>query len=137
MRWKTVVPLALPHMMTADTVVTNTKDGQQVLLPQGAWVLPNLYAMDQDPLRFARPGMFDPQRHLQRDEGEHLQLKPDDTVAFGSGKRRCVGEAFASISVQVVVAHMIWLFDVQRKGCDESELNANIYGSQSTSCVRF
>lgn len=125
MRWKTVVPLAVPHMATADTVVQGAK-GEEYLLPKGAWIMPNLHMMDHDASRFDAPTDFDPQRHF----ADNKKLKPDETVAFGIGKRRCVGEIFAQINIQLVIAHVIWLFQVQRADGDRSVLNDQTYGGE-------
>jgi hypothetical protein len=77
-RWQPVVPLGVPHRLSADDV----HDGY--FIPKGSIVIPNIWKMTHDERAYERPMQFRPERFL----GEHPERDPRELV-FGFG-RRCV-----------------------------------------------
>ena len=55
-RWLPVLPLSIPHAVTADDVYKG------YFIPKGATVFGNAWAIHMDPMRYANPTVFDPDR---------------------------------------------------------------------------
>ncbi|MEU2795469.1 cytochrome P450 [Streptomyces sp. NPDC007117] len=71
------------------------------LLPQGADVLVSPYALQRDPEVFPDPGRLDPDRWLPE------RLTPaqrQSFLAFGAGRRRCMGEFYGMTETTLAVA---------------------------------
>ena len=100
-------PMGIPHVMTEDGIC----DGY--LVPKGAFVMPCIWEMLNNPAVYANPERFDPDRYLSpRDE-------PDPrSEVFGFGRRRCPGRLFADSSVFLVVAQTLAAFNI-RKAVDK------------------
>ncbi|KAH7884392.1 cytochrome P450 [Phlebopus sp. FC_14] len=101
LRWHPVFPLGLPHYTTKNDVY----DGYHI--PEGCVVLANLWAMSRDEIRYPDPTEFKPERFF-KSEG----VLNDDTVslAFGFGRRVCVGRYFADASLWIAIVHLLAAF---------------------------
>ncbi|RPD55083.1 cytochrome P450 [Lentinus tigrinus ALCF2SS1-7] len=102
-RWHTVVPLAVPHSVTADDVYNG------YFIPKGATVIGNLYTMLKDPEMFPEPDVFRPERFA---DAETQDSRVAD-LPFGFGRRHCAGMHVAQQSIYIVVARILWAFDVE------------------------
>ena len=67
-------------------------------LPAGVTVMPAITLMHENPALFSEPLRFKPERFLDGDEGGTYAWIP-----FGGGRRRCLGAAFASLEMRVVL----------------------------------
>ncbi|MFJ7200781.1 MULTISPECIES: cytochrome P450 [unclassified Streptomyces] len=72
----------------------------QVSLPAGEQVLWSPYALHRDPVLYPDPLRFDPDRWLP----ERPQPPRGAFIPFGSGKRMCIGDAFAWTEGTVITA---------------------------------
>jgi cytochrome P450 len=72
-------------------------------LPAGAWVLANIYGMHHAPERFPDPERFDPDRF---EPAAAKQLPRGVFLPFGDGPRICVGNHFALMEGQIVLASL-------------------------------
>jgi cytochrome P450 len=70
-------------------------------IPGGSIVLLSTYAAHRDPRIFENPEAFDPERFLRRPES---QLPRFAYFPFGGGPRICIGNAFALMEAQLVLA---------------------------------
>jgi len=106
LRYNPVVPLSLPHAAMKDDVYEGFH------IPKGAILIANLWAMSNDESRYPNPRAFIPERFLN-DDGS---LKPDDVehIAFGFGRRMCVGRHFADTSLWSVMAKVLAVFKILR-----------------------
>lgn len=102
---------AVPHATTADD---RYKD---FLIPKGAGVMNNAWAINMDPSRAPSPRSFDPGRHKE----DQLSLydsasNPDgtkrDQFTFGAGRRICPGMHVAERSLFLGISRMLWAFDI-------------------------
>jgi cytochrome P450 len=73
-------------------------------LPAGASVAICLYVLHRHPSVWRDPERFDPDRFAA---GAVKKLPPCAYVPFGAGFRTCVGEAFATMEAQLVLARML------------------------------
>ncbi|KAF8033912.1 hypothetical protein BT93_C0250 [Corymbia citriodora subsp. variegata] len=76
-------------------------------IPMNARVLIHAYAIGRDLRYWTNPEKFEPERFMSVDyKGMHYQLLP-----FGSGWRICPGMAFATASVELMLASLLYHFD--------------------------
>ncbi|GAC1341464.1 MAG: hypothetical protein NVSMB23_13030 [Myxococcales bacterium] len=76
-------------------------------IPAGSIVLVSTWAAHRDPRIFENPEAFDPERFLRRPEA---QLPRFAYFPFGGGPRVCIGNAFAQMEAQLVLAHLAQRF---------------------------
>ncbi|GJE98982.1 cytochrome P450 [Phanerochaete sordida] len=105
LRWRPPLPLALPHR----TVAADAYNGFHI--PAGSLVIGNAWAILHDPLVYADPDTFAPERFLDA----HGALRgdvPAPRAAFGFGRRVCPGRHFAGDLVWLALAGVLAAFDV-------------------------
>ncbi|EIW84435.1 cytochrome P450 [Coniophora puteana RWD-64-598 SS2] len=105
LRWRPVVPLAIPHVAANEDVY----DGY--LIPKGAVIMPNLWAMSQDSTKYPSPETFNPERFLDA-TGKLTTDTPN--FAFGFGRRVCPGRHLASGSVWIAIAQILAAFSIEK-----------------------
>ncbi|KAK7400642.1 hypothetical protein VNO78_11871 [Psophocarpus tetragonolobus] len=91
------------------------------VIPEGALILFNVWAVGRDPKYWNRPLEFRPERFLETGaegevtpidlRGQHFQLLP-----FGSGRRMCPGVNLATSGMATFLASLIQCFDLQVVG---------------------
>ncbi|KAF7348403.1 O-methylsterigmatocystin oxidoreductase [Mycena sanguinolenta] len=105
LRWKTIIPLALPHATSEDNIY------EGYFIPKGTTVLPNVWAMVHDESRYPDPDKFNPERFLNADG----QLNADDHIlAFGFGRRICIGRHAADATVWATIVSILSTFDIEK-----------------------
>lgn len=87
------------HVMIRMAVRDTTLGGYHV--PRGAFVLLDAYAMHHRPDYFADPQLYDPQRFTAENEDA---LPRYAYLPFGTGPRVCIGQHFALMEAQLVLA---------------------------------
>jgi cytochrome P450 family 110 len=70
-------------------------------VPEGEIAVVNLLAILGDPDVFPEPGLFRPERFLQR------QYSAAEFVPFGGGQRRCLGAAFAEAEIAIALGTIL------------------------------
>ncbi|MSP59199.1 MAG: cytochrome P450 [Myxococcales bacterium] len=75
--------------------------------PAGTIVWPCIYLTHRRPDLWPAPEEFRPERFL----GE-AKVSPNHFFPFGGGRRRCIGMAFASLEMQVVLAELLMTCDL-------------------------
>jgi cytochrome P450 len=73
-------------------------------IPGGAMVLFSLYALHRDPMYFAEPEVFDPDRWVPA-KAKHIPREA--YLPFGTGVRGCIGEPFAWAESIVIMATLM------------------------------
>ncbi|TFK74834.1 cytochrome P450 [Pluteus cervinus] len=102
MRFYPILPLSVPRAALHDDVVGG------YFIPKGTVVWTNIWAMTHDPNVYEDPDEFRPERFLNPDGS----LNNDDKVlAFGFGRRICVGRHLADSAVWLTIAAVIATFD--------------------------
>jgi cytochrome P450 len=77
------------------------------VLPEGTFVDPAIALVHADPARYPEPDVFRPERFVDH--------HPDPAVwlPFGGGNRRCLGAAFASAELRVVLGEVLRRVDLE------------------------
>jgi cytochrome P450 len=73
-------------------------------LPRGSWVAMFPYVLHRDPRWFPEPERFDPERFAP---GRVEQVPPLAYVPFGAGPHACIGNAFASMEMVLILATVL------------------------------
>lgn len=114
LRWRPAVVLGLPHATTRADVYNGFR------IPEGTVVMGASYLINRNPEFFPSPNTFAPSRFLHSsdpryDEKFAVGVFPGQHghAGFGWGGRVCVGADLATNSVWIVLAKLVWAFDVE------------------------
>lgn len=77
------------------------------LLPAGMAVAPATVLAHHNPTTFPEPELFRPERFIER------SYSPFEYMPFGGGHRRCIGAAFASYEMAIVLGTLIKRFEFE------------------------
>jgi cytochrome P450 len=104
-RWRPVGPEGVPHLNREET----TYDGYTI--PKGSVIVPNVWTISREEALFGPDtDEFVPDRWLEKDG---MTLKSLPAPAFGYGRRTCPGRYFARNVIWIVVAQLLWSFDIK------------------------
>uniref|UniRef100_A0A1B0DCH2 Uncharacterized protein n=1 Tax=Phlebotomus papatasi TaxID=29031 RepID=A0A1B0DCH2_PHLPP len=121
MRFETLVPSSIPHKALVDCKFMGYD------IPEGAFVIPGLYALHTDTKVWGDPEVFRPERFIGEDG--KLSLKLDKSLPFGAGKRLCAGETFARNTLFLMIAALAQNFNIRQPPSDRlPDLSKNYTG---------
>ncbi|KAF8956228.1 cytochrome P450 [Flammula alnicola] len=103
-RWRPVSAGGFAHKATKDIIWEN------YLIPKGAAVVGNVWAVGRDPEYFPDPEKFNPQRWIDENGKIREELR---AYTFGFGRRVCPGQHMATASVFINTALVQWAFNVK------------------------
>ncbi|XP_078657794.1 cytochrome P450 1A1-like [Branchiostoma floridae x Branchiostoma belcheri] len=103
LRFGIVVPIAIPHATTVDTTLRGYE------IPEGTWIMPNLWNVVRDPEIWGDPDFFRPERFLDGD-GKVLP-KPSALLPFSAGRRACPGEPMARADIFLLLGGLVQKFN--------------------------
>lgn len=104
-RWRPAGPEGVPHLNKEES----TYNGYTI--PKGSVIIPNVWTISREEAVFGPdPDDFIPDRWLGED-GKTLKDLP--AAAFGYGRRACPGRYFARNVIWIVVAQLLWSFDIK------------------------
>ena len=82
-------------------------------IPNDTMIVTTLGEIHNDPDYFPQPQKFDPQRYLSLDDDNNLKFTPHPRVVpFGMGKRRCLGENLARMSLYKFFTSIIQRYEI-------------------------
>ncbi|KAJ5671879.1 hypothetical protein N7507_001006 [Penicillium longicatenatum] len=103
-RWRPAGPEGVPHLNREEV----TYNGYTI--PKGSIVIPNVWTISREEALFGpKPDDFIPDRWL----GEDGKLQAFPPAAFGYGRRTCPGRHFARNVIWIVIAQLLWSFDIK------------------------
>jgi cytochrome P450 len=91
LRRRPVLPNAAPRLVMQEIEVGGWR------YPPGACLVPHAYLIHHDPAIYPDPYAFRPERFLDQPPGTYTW------IPFGGGRRRCLGAAFATVEMKVVL----------------------------------
>jgi cytochrome P450 len=91
LRRRPVLPNAAPRLVMEEIEVGGRR------YPPGVCLVPNAYLIHHDPSIYPEPYAFRPERFLDQPPGTYTW------IPFGGGRRRCLGAAFATVEMKVVL----------------------------------
>ncbi|XP_029986738.1 cytochrome P450 1A1 [Sphaeramia orbicularis] len=101
LRHSSFLPFTIPHCTTKDTSLNG------FFIPKDTCVFVNQWQVNHDPELWKDPSSFNPDRFLSPDGTEVNKLEGEKVIAFGMGKRRCIGEVIARNEVYLFLAIII------------------------------
>ncbi|PIK55290.1 putative cytochrome P450 2U1 [Apostichopus japonicus] len=107
MRCATIVPLGVPRVTARDTRICGYD------LPKGTEVWLNEYAIHNDVNLWEEPNLFRPERFLNASRDSILTEKRNQLVAFGLGRRICVGKKLAEVELFIVFSNLFKRYRVR------------------------
>ncbi|KAJ6508744.1 cytochrome P450 [Mycena sanguinolenta] len=118
LRWRPVLPLGVAHASSVDDIYNG------YFIPKGATVISNIWAMTRDESIYLKPDQFNPDRFFTADG----KLNDDDTIlAFGFGRRLCVGRHTADASVWGTIVSVLSTFNIAKaKDATGKEINIDL-----------
>ncbi|KAI0749864.1 cytochrome P450 98A3 [Daedaleopsis nitida] len=106
LRWHIVTPFGLPHSVVADD------EYHGYVIPGGATIVANVWAISRDTETYPDPENFLPERFLDTDGHLDVEGKDPASFMFGFGRRICPGRYFAESSLFAICASVLWAFDI-------------------------
>ena len=105
MRWRPVAVLGgQPHASIKDDVYKG------YLIPKGATIMGNLWAIHSNPDDFPQPNHFRPERFLDGSLAQYPQAQGHSS--FGWGRRVCPGQIVAEQGLFITISRILWAFKI-------------------------
>ncbi|CAL1288186.1 unnamed protein product, partial [Larinioides sclopetarius] len=104
-RYGSIVPLSGTRFASQDIPV------QDYIIPKGAEITANLWAIHNDPTYWEEPEVFRPERFLSAD-GTKLLKPSTNYVPFSVGKRNCPGETIALMEILFYFTETVKNFEI-------------------------
>ncbi|KAH8834460.1 cytochrome P450 [Flagelloscypha sp. PMI_526] len=111
LRWNCVMPMAIPHTATQDDIWVSPR-GISYMIPKGAMVIGNAWALSRDESTYPNPDAFIPERYLTKDGQYNLEAPYPDYV-FGFRARICPGRWMAEDMVFIAAASILTAFRLE------------------------
>ncbi|KAI0536666.1 cytochrome P450 98A3, partial [Xylaria digitata] len=123
LRWRSVAIIGgQPHAPTQDDYYKGW------LIPKGAWIQGNIWAIHHHEREFPDPDRFNPNRFLAGHPDGRPFPGEKGYMTFGWGRRVCSGQALAERGIWITVARILWGFNVQKKkGPDGQPIEVDIF----------
>lgn len=139
LRWRAPVTVGVPHATTEDDVYEGW------VIPKGTSIISNTWAINHNPAFFPSSHTFAPERYLPPSDarfnhslvGEEFPDKWGHGT-FGWGCRVCSGADLAMSSLRIVIAKLVWAFDIKGLGGEVYDVDAFESGTTEAEeiCVR-
>ncbi|GMN30635.1 hypothetical protein TIFTF001_002891 [Ficus carica] len=114
-------PLLVPRKTTESVEVGG------YYIPVGTRILINAWAIQRHPDSWDRPEEFIPERF----EDGQVDFKGQEYfqfIPFGFGRRRCPGIKFGIVSIEYIIANLLYWFDWKLPGEEEDLDMSEVYG---------
>ncbi|KAK1605381.1 hypothetical protein QYE76_029054 [Lolium multiflorum] len=108
-------PLLLPRETREDSEIMGYH------IPKGTNIYVNAFAISRDPKYWDNPAEFRPERFVNSSmnyEGTYFEFTP-----FGSGRRICPGMLFATSTMEIALANLLYHFNWQLPGGDHVDMS--------------
>ncbi len=104
-------------------------------IPAGSWIVVSPTVSQMIPEIFAEPERFDPDRYAPPREEDKRDFA---FIAFGGGRHKCLGNAFAILQIKAILAMLIGQYDFELGG-DEvtSDFHGLVIGPKEPCRVRY
>ncbi|KAI0036365.1 cytochrome P450 [Vararia minispora EC-137] len=122
LRWRPILPLGMPHRVREHDWYNGA------FVPAGTTAFVNVWLCNTDPAAYgADARAFRPERHLEGPPPP--ETREEGHVAFGFGKRVCVGRHVANNSLFINIATLLWAATIApAKSADGTEIPIDVDG---------
>ncbi len=115
-----LVPFSVVHKASEDAIL-----GGKYFIPKATEIYSYLDPVMNDPKEFPNPHVFDPTRHIK--DGK-FQAHPM-IVPFGVGRRRCMGEPLARMSLYLFLTGILSNFNLAKVSEDDKPSLERVFGA--------
>ncbi|XP_009874515.1 PREDICTED: cytochrome P450 1A4-like [Apaloderma vittatum] len=131
-RHSSFLPFTIPHSTTKATVLNG------YYIPKDTCVFINQWQVNHDEKLWKDPSTFNPERFLNAAGTEINRTESDKVLAFGLGKRRCIGESIGRWEVFLFLATVLQQLDISLCPGEEVDITPQ-YGltMKYKKCDRF
>jgi cytochrome P450 len=119
-RWRHILPTGVPHATDRDDYYNG------YLIPKGSIIVPLFMAMREDERLFESPADFLPERWIGKSQAGN----------FGYGRRICPGRFIARNSLTIVIARLLWGFNIRPKDGKRLVLDESMFTTDFVSKPR-
>uniref|UniRef100_A0ACD5YLE4 Uncharacterized protein n=1 Tax=Avena sativa TaxID=4498 RepID=A0ACD5YLE4_AVESA len=100
-------PLLVPHLSMANCNING------YMVPSGTRAIINSWALARDPSGWERAEEFMPERFMKGGSAAAMDHKGNDFLylPFGTGRRMCPGMNFATVTIEIMLANLMYHFD--------------------------
>ncbi|TFK41776.1 cytochrome P450 [Crucibulum laeve] len=106
LRWQPAAPQAFPHRLMEDDVYEGYS------FPAGTIFIANSWAMLHDEKNYPDPMTFKPERFLNSKGEMNPEICNPSDMAFGYGRRICVGAHIAEAALWLTIASVLSTYDI-------------------------
>ncbi|KAI0796931.1 cytochrome P450 [Abortiporus biennis] len=106
MRYRPSLPLGVPYRVMEDDEYNG------FFIPKGTTVVSNFWATLHDANDYPDPECFNPERFLKDGKLDPTVRNPNK-LAFGFGRRICPGRHFGNMSIFLIIASVLQVFDIE------------------------
>ena len=104
-----ILPFAVFHCTTQNKSI----EVGEYKIPPKTVLIPLIGQIMHNPKEFPNPTKFDPNRYLSNDESGKFIFKPHPhVIPFGIGKRRCLGEVMARMSLYKFFTALVQKYEI-------------------------
>src|SRR5690606_37077530 len=104
-------------------------------IPKGTWIVVSPTVSHRMPDVFRDPEVFDPDRFMP---GREEDKRDFAYIAFGGGRHKCLGNAFAILQIKAIVALLLGQFDLGLCGDKiESDFHGLVIGPKEPCRIRY
>jgi sterol 14alpha-demethylase len=108
---------------------------KQFVIPKGSWILLSPTVSHRLPEVFAQPELFDPDRFARPREEDKRDFA---YIAFGGGRHKCLGNAFAILQIKAILALLLGQFEFGLVGDQvASDFHGLVVGPKEPCRVRY
>ncbi|KAK0628019.1 Isotrichodermin C-15 hydroxylase [Lasiodiplodia hormozganensis] len=96
-------------------------------IPGGSLLGMSHYATHRSPLNFAEPDKFIPERFIDTEDPRWANDKREALQPFNYGPRNCIGRNLAYIEMRIVIAQVLYHFDLELMPESKNWLDQKVY----------
>ncbi|NXC20178.1 CP1A4 protein, partial [Corythaeola cristata] len=115
-RHSSVLPFTIPHSTTKATTLNG------YYIPKDTCVFINQWQVNHDEKLWKDPSTFNPERFLNATGTEINRTESDKVMAFGLGKRRCIGESIGRWEIFLFLTIMLQQLEFSLSPGEEVDL---------------
>lgn len=105
------------------------------VIPKGTWIVVSPTVSHRLPEVFRDPDAFDPDRFVAPREEDK---RPFSYIAFGGGRHKCLGNAFAILQVKAIVALLLGQFEFGLMGdAIDTDFHGLVVGPKEPCRIRY